>query len=320
MTQMFRQSTPRPYPLSRSGFLTWLLGFCLLGFCLLSFLAASAHAGQDPVADFRPATLDYRASKLFISAQTQIQQQVISAEQARQQLLSPPEGTALEPAGGNVIKQRLVTEVLGLRSEIDVWLNPDASILQRTSLSSGRKHRYRAYRYTPHGAYSLRLQPANDREAKTHHNNWSRRKETFFDLGQNRGQSAFSEPEALFYLIAVARLSQPGDSLTLPVFDNDRIVLIKVSVIAEEPLRVDFDEIKDGASRRISGTIPTLKARLVATAADPGADGEEFSFLGYKGDVDLYIDPQRRVIVQLSGAYDFLGQVDIRLQRLDYRS
>ena len=44
----------------------------------------------------------------------------------------------------------------------------------------------------------------------------------------------------------------------------------------------------------------------------------DFEFLGVSGDIDFYLDPVRRVIVQISGKIDNLGKVSIRLKELEY--
>ena len=46
--------------------------------------------------------------------------------------------------------------------------------------------------------------------------------------------------------------------------------------------------------------------------------GADFDFLGLKGDIDLYMDPATRVLVQVSGKADYIGRTDIKLKEVSF--
>src|SRR5690554_2047919 len=290
----------------------------LVVLALLCSLPQGLAADYD-LANFKPATLHYKASKFFVSAETQVQQRLIPSEQAAGQLLPLSQEEGRMPNQDKIILQTLKTNVMGQQSQIETWLNPDAGILQRSSLYTGRKNWFRTYRYIPAGAYSVKRQPASKGEQNLPHNQWSDVSTRFYQLEDVPLNHPLSETEALFYLISVAKLSQPGDELQLPVFDKDEVIGISVVVEKRVTLPVNFKEITDQGEKRISGKQEVLRARLSARPLGDQANASDFEFLGYSGDVELYIDPQRRVILQMSGKYDYLGKVDIRLQELDYR-
>ena len=54
-----------------------------------------------------------------------------------------------------------------------------------------------------------------------------------------------------------------------------------------------------------------------AIPVDP-AGADEFDFLGLKGDIDLYLDPDNRVLVQISGKADVIGHTDIKLIEVSF--
>ena len=56
---------------------------------------------------------------------------------------------------------------------------------------------------------------------------------------------------------------------------------------------------------------------MTGVAIDPAADGD-FEFLGLKGDIDLYLDPKTRVLVQISGSLDIVGYTDILLRSASF--
>lgn len=286
---------------------------------VLALLPQAMAAGYD-LANFKPATLSYKASKFFVSAETRVQQRLIPSEQAVGQLLtlSQEEG-AMMPNQDQIILQTIDTSVLGQQSKIEVWLNPDAGILQRSSLYTGRKNWFRTYRYIPAGAYSVKQNPANKTEQSRPHTQWSDVSTHFYHLQDMALDHPLSEPEALFYLISVAKLNQPGDRIQLPVFDKDEVIALNLVVEQMVPLTVNFKEITAQGEQRISGKRNVIRARLSAHPLGHKSNASDFQFLGYNGDVELFIDPERRVILQMSGKYDYLGKVDIQLQELDYR-
>lgn len=290
----------------------------LVVLALLCSLPQGLAADYD-LANFKPATLHYKASKFFVSAETQVQQRLIPSEQAVGQLLPLSQEEGRMPNQDKIILQTLKTNVMGQQSQIETWLNPDAGILQRSSLYTGRKNWFRTYRYISTGAYSVKRQPASKAEQNLPHTQWSNVSTNFYQLEDVTLKHPLSETEALFYLISVAQLDKPGDQLQLPIFDKDEVISLTVVVEKVVPLTVDFKEITDQGEKRVSGKRNVLRARLNARPLGEQSNAKDFQFLGYNGDVQLYIDPERRVIVQMSGKYDYLGNVDIRLQQLDYR-
>jgi hypothetical protein len=54
-----------------------------------------------------------------------------------------------------------------------------------------------------------------------------------------------------------------------------------------------------------------------AVPIDP-SEKDDFEFLGMKGDIDLYIDPDTRVLVQISGNADIIGYTDIKLKEVTF--
>ena len=56
---------------------------------------------------------------------------------------------------------------------------------------------------------------------------------------------------------------------------------------------------------------------MTGVAIDPAMQGD-FDFLGLKGDIDLYLDPKTRVLVQISGTVDIVGYTDILLREATF--
>ncbi len=267
-----------------------------------------------------PARLLYGASKFFISAETEVVQQVTTAAQARSELQPPGMGTAVEAGEDGVFRVSLTSEILGIRSQFHAWLNSDARILQRTSLYTGRKNWYRNYRFTEDGAYSIKRWPVNDEESSKFWSAWSSTAEDHYVIGEASRHLPLSEAEAIFYLVNVADLQRPGDTVVQPLFDKTGAIKVTLSVQDRVPVDVDFRQFTTSGEERVRGTIDSLHVLIVCRPFAPDSTTDDFKFLGYKGDVDFYIDPVRRIMVKASGRIDYLGQIDILLKEADFRS
>ena len=279
---------------------------------------AATQKAADVDAQVRPAKLRYEASKFFLSAQTEIVQEQISASSATAEMLKPSQHSGLPPKADEVIKQSIKMDAFGLQQTIHSWLNPDGTILQRTTITGGRKDRLRSYRYTEGGVYSVRRYPANSKEQDLAPEQWSKVREGYEAIAGKDSKGQLSEAVALLYLVPLAPLKNPGDRLVVPVHEDGQLVDVRVEVIGRQNLLVDYQLQDTKGSRKIAERIEVLHARIRASPSG-SADSTSFDFLGYKGDVDLYIDPKRQVIVQMSGTYDVVGNVDIRLKQADFR-
>src|SRR5690606_21847843 len=143
---------------------------------------AQAPALNSDLTHFKPATLSDKAFKFVVSSAPRTPERCILSEQAVAWMLPLSLGEALMPNQDQIILQTLETKVMGQQTKIETWLNPDAGILQRSSLYSGRKNWFRTYRYLPAGAYSVKRQPASKGEQNLPHNQWSDVSTRFYQL------------------------------------------------------------------------------------------------------------------------------------------
>ncbi len=83
-------------------------------------------------------------------------------------------------------------------------------------------------------------------------------------------------------------------------------------------MKVNFLETQGDDLKRVDKKIDTIKISFQARSLAPtNKEPEEFSFLGLKGNFDIYIDKASRVPVQVSGKITAFGEVDIRLQEMN---
>ncbi len=262
---------------------------------------------------FRSATLDYHAAKFFLSADTRVTQRWLTPEAAaRDWALAGEEGAKGLAAGERTAFISMASDVIGRRSLAQVWLREDGTALQRTSVRLDHKHRARLYRFFDGRVLSLKRYPEQG-EADQPWPAWSRMETEWFDLPAGLAQPV-TRGEGLFYLAVAAPLHKPGDQWQATLFDSDGPLVLTLKVEAETSLPVDLTLDGPEGRARLKASIPTLRIR--ATATPIGDRGGEFSFLGLKGGITLYLDPQRHLIVRLEGKADVLGEVTIHLQQV----
>jgi hypothetical protein len=217
------------------------------------------------------------------------------------------------------MRVQLRSEILGKRSELDLWLDPDsAAAIQRTQLETGRKvrhHRHRALRFTETGVFNV-THRATDETVDRPWREWAP-SEVFESYPSDVGEDAtVTEPSALFYLLAVADLERVGDSLTTLVFSKGRLMRVRMSVVDRAGIKADYIEVSDSGETRIRGRRETLRIAVEGTSVAPGASERDFEFLGLRGDVEIFLEPARRLPLQIAGDLRYAGRGRVRLQRV----
>jgi hypothetical protein len=130
------------------------------------------------------------------------------------------------------------------------------------------------------------------------------------------GGLVVTEPSALFYLLASADLSAVGDVVTTHVFSKNRLIQVDLTVTAVERLEVDYVEVSPPLERRVRGAKDLLRIILDGTPLGEGEADDDFELLGLRGNVVVFLDPEVRAPVQVSGKIKYAGKGNVRLQRV----
>lgn len=286
-----------------------LLFFALMG-------TAVADVAPDPLdpSRVRWTQLEYRASKFLITLSTQISLTTLSAAEAKPALLPPGQGVPLQPAGAQVYRIDLATNLFGQNTTVQLWLEPNAAALQRTVLNTGRKHRYRNFRYTQTGTYSLKRYPKPGEE-RSSWQSWSDVTEDFYPHGEAARGLVITETGALLYIMSASKLEKPGDQLVFHVFTGDALGVVRAQVRGMRRLMANYEMVLPEGARRNDGLVDALHISLNVKPLDPARGMEEPDFMALKGDLDLYLDPVNRLVLQLSGNAEVVGSLDIKLRR-----
>jgi hypothetical protein len=265
--------------------------------------------------------LHYAASKFFISLDTEVESHILNKEQAQKELKETDSASDIlaEPTS-KVFKLDLHSSYLGQDSTIVFWMNSDGSALQRVSIDSGKRYRYRRFRYFPYGAWSEKRYP-KDNEVKNNWHDWSDQHIDRYQIAIAKKEHLhLTEPVALFYLASVIPFDKIGQQYSTYLFHDNQAIKLNLTVQKIGPRTVYFKQHLGHKTDNIYRDINVVKVRVSAFPYPNSGGKADFSFLGYKGDIDMYIDPIRRIIVELAGDVDYLGKVHIHLKNVTLRS
>ena len=118
---------------------------------------------------------------------------------------------------------------------------------------------------------------------------------------------------------SVIKQMKPDTAFHLCVFNKQQLHQVKVSVDGLRTLKVNYLEKSGTNQTRRNNAIDAIKISFQPhSLALNNEDPEEFSFLGLKGDFDIYVDQDSGLPVQVSGKIATFGKIDIRLQTVEF--
>jgi len=291
---------------------------------LVAILAAGAGLATHarPPAAFDPSrviwsALEYRASKLGFSTTSKVSIDALPSGQAVLDFIDAGEFTGLAPRGEELWWIRVDSSLLGRDTATSLWFDPvRAEAYQAVQQTTGKRHRYRAYRFAEEGVFSLLRKPKDGEESQVP-GHWSDSKTQAFPHPQWAGTDLLvASPSALFYILSVADLSRPGNHIELPVFSRTDVNLMKIKVVKTERVKVDYTLSGGGqGERRVRDRVEALCLTLSARPFDERSKSD-FQLMGLEGDVEILLDPRHRVPLEIEGRVPRAGKVTIRLQGL----
>ena len=185
-------------------------------------------------------------------------------------------------------------------------------LLQRNRLSSGKNTRLKEYHYAAEKLVRIRREP--DASSGLPPAQWpvSSRKDIPYPALEE-GAVLTSMPALL--LLAGSVVDAPGQAATLYVHGDVNFYRVRLSVVGEELVEVDYSV--GGGMQQIQGEHTAL---VVAVQVDPVGtpqDDPEFSLLGLAGRVSILLDKQSRLPLQVRGRAPRIGETYINLVAAD---
>jgi hypothetical protein len=271
--------------------------------------------------------LSYRAKKLLGKVKTEVHLKALPAKAVNELLIVDPAGEALQPSNASVLNLAVDSNISPLLGSDEIyktrsWFEPhNAGALQRVRLRLGQDKWQKSYRFTKNGVFRIRKKPQDSREENLPLDQWTKIRNHFYPYGDgSTGCAQVLEPSALLYMVSAINFDTVQLPLSLCVFNKKQLHLVNVSVAETQHLKVNYFAKQGENQFRVDKGIDTIKISFQPRALAPkNKDPEEFSFMGLKGDFDIYIDKASRVPVQVSGKINTFGDVDIRLKEANLR-
>jgi hypothetical protein len=260
--------------------------------------------------------LVYQGSKLGIKAQSAVRIGLTPVASARAELIPAGSGVAVEPAGDQVVRVVIETAVRGTNSVSVLLLDPrTAAAYQRAQVSRSKKESYRRiYRYLNDGVFVQRHLPAG--AAGDDPLSWPVHNTRLIEYPPGVAGRGVTEAMALFYMLSAADVHSVGDRLSFLNFDRDGMTEVVMTVERVQQMEVDYAEVSPRGERRVR---ESRTVALLTVAGSALADGDEFEFLGLRGELEIFADTELRIPVAVRGRVPFAGRTTVAVDRVVLR-
>lgn len=288
----------------------------------LSLTGIGRPAGAEPV-DLDPERLTWReltlvASKFGLTSRAVVR--IDTVDPGDVATLLPPDagGGALElPA--ELLRIDLETRFLRRRNLARVWFDPRrATAFESSGFDEGRKHYYKASRFSHEGVLSERRRPQRGQE-KLDPSAWGPGELELdpFPDWLPPGEPVTS-PGSLLYALSVLPLTESGPPPELATFVGRSVSLVSLVVEGRERTEVRYlERLPGGEERRIRRQVDALRVALRPFTPEDPEKG--LRLLGLRGVVRVLVDPEARLPLEVRGRVPVAGMIRIRLEAVTRR-
>ncbi|WP_455207028.1 hypothetical protein [Kaarinaea lacus] len=285
----------------------------LVSICCIS-QASFALEFLDDQRNIDYSQLNYEASKLFLSFDTDITLSKKATTAIVNDLVLPKDGNALTPEPGSVYIVTTDSKFFGKHTKYTMWFDESAALLQWLREIRSSKSNVKLYRFASNGYYDYRKDYDNEDYVVnlTDVKNWGSSFKTYVTKVPE-GQ-AVSDSSAILYLVSMLKLQNAGDEAQMVLNSDEQLANIRLVVEGKTMLNTNFDIVSSGNNQHIEEQRQAIKIKFVALDSQ-GNPAKDLQLLGLQGDIALYIDEVSRLLLQISGDVKIAGRVDIKLKR-----
>ena len=251
----------------------------------------------------------------------------LSEDKVKAALIESNQGVALPipSTGGYKLSTDTVIDSLfqpPVRIANQVWFDPrDATALGRIRLRQGEDDFKKIYRFTQQGVFRHRIEPKNDQEARQDPDKWTDVRDTFYAYNLTQlGCATISDRLLLIYIAAAVEQFENNQPFILCIFGKRQLFQVQLKSAGFHSVKINFIETKQKIQNKRQGEVKAQKILLEALPLESDLDKvENFSFLGFHKNIALYIDPNSKVPLQISGDIPVAGKSNLKLHEVDLR-
>lgn len=287
----------------------------LLPVLLFSLLLPVAHASRaDALPEVSWQSLKFEAREFLGSGEVTI---------ALSRLQDAAVGPALWRAEGyaplvperGLLKLDVKMSLMRNYAELQLWLDPVSFYMyQRWRYTRGNDSRLKTSHFLSKGVLWTRRDPKADNPVGAP-DQWPVSRQTLIPYPATLNSAQWLDTTSLLLVASSAALKQPGDSVSVPVFTDQQAYRVTLRVEGRDSLATDYRLQSGDKEQRIKGKRQVLRIGVTQVPLQTTDEEPEFNLLGLTGDIRIYIDPERRIPVQLQGDASLIGRLDIKLKK-----
>jgi hypothetical protein len=298
-----------------------LVIFSLIMICPWAQAKSSADFKLNPKS-VQWTDLSFHAKNFWVEVTTEVQLRPLAASELDNFLPAPPRGNPIKPLTSEIADMTILTTIdPSFRSPVSlysrIWFDPtNASILGRVMLRRGEDDFKKIYRFTDRGVFRHQLEPKDKQEAALDPEKWTAIKDSFYPYDLTRLEcSGVTEPSILIYIINAAAISKINDPLSLCAFGKRQLHRVTVQREGTYPVSANYIEKRQQDEIRKAERVRAIKIAVKAEPLESDLNTvENFSFMGFRNDIFIYIDPASQLPVQVSGNIPTVGKTYLKLR------
>ena len=258
--------------------------------------------------------LKLKARKFLLTATSEAWLNLVDLDQVRNEIIPPEQGVGVVPEP-RLVRLKSTTRFFGRKSDMSLLMNPTDGRAVQEALDhrGGDRTKHRIFRYTDTGIFVLTYRPMNDLENRQPWPNWTRISPEWRTIEKQAYGLPIVLPFGLLYVVGAADIGPDRPPLQLLSISDRKITYLKLTAHNAPPRKVDFMLTGPNGSRRCKGKLSAIRIGIEGQPVDPTLD-TKFEFLGLEEDIAIYIEPQTRIILEVSGKAPIVGHLVIRVK------
>ncbi|MCP4622838.1 MAG: DUF3108 domain-containing protein [bacterium] len=289
------------------------------------FRLSWAQSDSPPVLDanrIRWSHLVYSALSRWVDVKVDVRLEQQSKATMQAELPANRQGDAIPvpDAGGYRLTTDIATDAAfkpPVHKKNHVWFIPhDGTALGRLRLRQGKDDFKKVYRFTGQGVFRHRQEPKNKQEALLKPEKWTDIADTFYSYTRTQpGCANVTDRLLLVYIASAAGMQANSEPLSVCVFGKRKLFRVRLKPAGTQAIQSEFAEINRQTEIRRQGLINALKIdfEVQQLTSDSGID-ENFSFLGLRKNISIFIEPATNLPIQIRGDIPSVGKAVLSLQ------
>jgi len=231
-------------------------------------------------------------------------------------------GDCEETAGeSELLTVQFSSRVVGLgqgKYEERIWFDKmDAHPYSRIRMSSDEKPWVKSYCWEKKGVRRRKIQPENTSEIDKAPAKWTKHTEAFYMYpGKAAGCKTISDPSLVLVLLSdIVSDGLEANPYEICVFGKKELHRLTIKEEKSQPRKVAYRERSLSQETAVEGQIfPLLFSISTENITTDKMEPETFSFLGLQKDIRIYVDPEKRLPVRISGTTSSIGRLVLDLK------